>query len=392
MKNNELSIKELSVQLESLCVGQRGWFWLCTHVSSELAPFAFLAFDEGHPDEFYQSLSKIHLPLHAIPYIGVGVVDEQGRLNLASHLFGVEQERDLERIACWVGENCSKHPGLARFKDLQLIQIGEDRSITKRWKNSALWEHIPSVTVPRIALKELLRCKKIKKGTTAWFWMTDKGLDGHPMLVLRSSKKTASEFTHELQQGRFQAVEGACSVVGVLEYKDDWLLQSKDESEDMKRILTLLSEEYPDVMSVLSHVRMQKFSDAGLVDECFVGFDPNIQRLGELIKNLSVGDDVFFWCTAANRSGMPAVLWDDDKENLKTRAKTEGVQGESFRGVLSKDATQRLIFAVKRDATLLAKALQLFWEQHVIYYPEIATIKDIVAYNTTTKESTSVVI
>lgn len=348
------SIDSFAQSLSVLYPGTRAWFWYTPQAPSEFPKILLSSFaEDSNMERLKSQAEKIPLPLGSLVYMGIAFIDEKGCVSMGASGF---EEADLIGLSQWVQAHVAAYPGLARLKNLTLLNIDRRGSVRERIQNHHLWNNVPTLPFKDILQKRAKDLSKLPPNYLLWFWMTDKWMDGKPHVILGRIAKDpeGTTFLSDIQQARRQCAAGAQVIQGTIcRQEDGRYVFSVPDLYGAKPVMNTLIEAHPNLFSFLHGARIVQMSEQGFGD--FLEISTEESSLGiweetnQRLQVLKEGDILYFWFT--NGSPEAAILLvHPDMEQLKTLAKAHSGAKQSVRGTLSREAKGWLHFKSKKDA------------------------------------------
>jgi len=176
----------LSEQLTALQAGQRAWFVFSEALGEadalQLAPLS----DDPHAEHLTQRLAG-HTTGHGVrPLFGLCQVGEDGVLDFGAEDIG---EAELTRMATWAKAQATERPALQRLYGARGLVLTRRHEVEYVLDLPALWEGLLPPTAPGTLGESCDTLQSLVPGQKAWFWATDKGPGGQPMLLVEPIRK-----------------------------------------------------------------------------------------------------------------------------------------------------------------------------------------------------------
>ena len=357
MEENETTQAMLS-NLESLKIGERFWFWLCTDAESNQTMFLLQSLASDPTMKILSAQAeKTALPSGSIPIHGVGFANMDGTLSLGSALLAANH---LVSIASWVNKDVEGHPVLARFKNLKLLEINSEGVLNNIYEYAVLWTDIDAPQVSGTMADTIDHMDKMAVDKTYWFWMTTVGPGGKPFLYVQSMKKDPNGAGFAKKVSSFQkltATEGK-EVKGQVQKtgSDTFIFMTSNSVEDGKEILSVLIEN--DAFNpYLFDAYLLKAGENAFGNVVVMDLDQEIDTVGggfseikakskskysvatttiNIIDSTEIGEKRLFWFGDVNGKGT--LLLGETKDGLKALMSEKGAGPVGVKGkvVLSK--------------------------------------------------------
>ncbi len=363
--------------LNKLQAGQRAWFWLCLDVTGDDPPLLLTPLKtDARMDSLRAMYSNIALKPGSAVSMGIASVTPQGTLQLCGpHL----SENTLLRLAHWAEQNIADHPELARLKGLALLNTA-DGMVTARHTDDEIWSELPDTVAPGTLAETALRLKKLKPGRNFWYWLTDRGPDDAPFLALGSTSRDpqGARFADHIQQLRRQSTERGAELNGVLRLTTAGNIVLTCEAPLQPAVAVLAALAREPGLSALQTARLIRMEGGQLAEVIVAQPDRGVDLSAQVTALSAVAEDapVWFWFTAADQDGAPALLLSADRDALKGAVKSARGSGAELRGRVTLSSKGWLHFQARTPYTDFIPALAQWVSTHHTRWPGLTRLRD----------------
>ncbi len=374
------SIDDVVESLRCLRAGHRAWFRFCPSLAEPHPPLLITPLRTDARMKRLKELAAAQpVPLGATLCMGIASMDAGGKLQLGSPALRPSM---LATLAAWVRRNVTTHPDLARLKGTTFVTVSPAGRIVERHADPALWQDIPSPTIPGTIAETASRLSSLRPGRSAWFWMTDSGPDRQPFLSLGSARRDPSgeAFAQRIRDLRRRIPSPGTATRGVLQVLEDGTvaLTTRDSIDDALPILHTLHQTHGALLPRLRTARLVQIVGEELVRAArleVAGPVADLSRQAELLASLGEESRVLFWFTDAGSDGQPVLLLETDPAALRAAAKPLRGTGASIRGRVVLTRRGWLEFRLKNAYAGLIPALAKWAAIHAGDWPALTRLR-----------------
>lgn len=299
-------LETLSVQLQSLTLGQRAWFWICPDI--EDLPFLLLAPFRGDPlaIELQKRISGARVPADAAPVIGLCAVGEDGVFRFAAP---TASKPSLIALAGWVKDNADVYPAFRRLYGARMLLVDERMNVELTIDGPDLWEGVEPTIVPGSIQDTIQTIHTLVPGEQAWFWATNRGPGGRPFLLIEPVRDGAKvrDLNRRVEGALRRSPALGTTVRGVIACGSDGILSVRTHSNERRANTVFRALGKP-----------HRFLRWMLRPRGVPGDD--LSATVRVLSGLQTKDRGFFFASLRPKEGE-IVLFDTDKAGLKSQMK-----------------------------------------------------------------------
>lgn len=171
---------------------------------------------------------------------GSGSVLSDGRLQLLGTALSLAL---LVDVAGWVEAHVDSHPGLARLRDVSLVNLGADRAVVSVLSAPDQWVLVPSPRCPGTLASSRGTLAAMASGDNAWYWATRRGEGGQPFVGVHrfEGELTPAVFQAQVRRYRRRFPAARDRLFGVVRRQPSGgLLYTTSDSGNVARLASIL--------------------------------------------------------------------------------------------------------------------------------------------------------